>query len=320
MGIAAITNTPFIKTLEKPLDYWEDIKESLSKELLKQLKFVEDNNTWKALLQLLHKRKFNDLGEFIFYIEVISDNDFKYTCLPFIGNKYQMIRKKAALGEEKAINEMKELTNNNPFFPRYIEFISKADVSYLKEHLITVMRGWYEAVINKDLEKIHTILRVDYDMKMQMSDTMTSESLVEWATGGIVYMPEPSVNKVLLIPQYIYRPWNIEADIEGTKVYYYPVANESITPNNKYTPNDFLVLKHKALGDEVRMKIVKLLYESNRTLHDITTYLNLGKSTIHHHLKILRSAKLVEIIESKYSLKRNMIEFLHEELNLYLKR
>lgn len=320
LGIAAITNTPSIKTLEKPVDYWEDLKKSFSKELLEHLNFVESNNTWKALLQLLHKKRFNDLLEFTSYIMDISDTDFKFICLPFVGMKFQVIRNKAALGEEAAIDEMKYLTSNNPFFPRYIEFISTADVSFLKEHLIEVMKGWYDAVINKDLEDLNTILRTDYDMKKQMSDKMTSEKLVEWATGGIIYMPEPNVNNVLLVPQYIYRPWNIEADIEGTKVFYYPVANESITPNNRYTPNNFLVLKHKALGDEVRLRIVKLLYEKDRTLQDITTQLNIGKSTIHHHLKILRAAKLVEIIESKYSLKRNAVAFLYEELNLYLRK
>ena len=48
---------------------------------------------------------------------------------------------------------------------------------------------------------------------------MAPEELVEWSTGGVIYMPEPSVNHVLLIPQIIYRPWNIEADIEDTKCF-----------------------------------------------------------------------------------------------------
>jgi predicted DNA-binding protein YlxM (UPF0122 family) len=320
LGIAAITNTPLIKTLERPLDYWSDIRSSLSKELLEHLEFVERNNTWKALLQLLHKERFSDLSEFTSYIQDIPHNELKFICLPFIGSKFQVIRHKAALGDQSAINEMKKLTSDNPFFPRYIEFISKADVNYLKEHLIDVMNEWYEAVIKKDSEKLNTILRTDYNLKKQMSEKMTPEELVEWSTGGVPYIPEPSVNNVLLIPQYIYRPWNIEADIEGTKVFYYPIANESISPNDRYTPNNFLVLKHKALGDEVRMRIVKLLYEDDRTLQDITTQLNIGKSTIHHHLKILRAAKLVDIIESKYSLKKKAVEFLSKELNLFLNK
>lgn len=144
---------------------------------------------------------------------------------------------------------MKNLTSDNPFFPRYIEFISKSDVRQLKKHLNAVMTGWYETVIKKESENLNTFLQTDYQTKMLMAEKMTPEELVEWSTGGISYLPEPSVDNVLLIPQYIYRPWNIEADIEGTKVFYYPIANESISPDDRYTPDNFLIHKHKALGD-----------------------------------------------------------------------
>lgn len=320
LGIAAVTNTPLIKTLEKPLDYWNEIKSTLSAELLESLDFVERNNTWKAILQLLHREKFSNISEFTSYIFDIPNDDFKYICLPFIGMEFQDIRQEAAAGDEIAINEMKVLTHDNPFFPRYIEFISKSNADDLKKHLISVMTGWYEAVIQKDIEKLDNILQVDFETKNAMVKKMTPEELVEWATGGVTYLPEPSVNNVLLIPQYIYRPWNIEADIEGTKVFYYPIANESISPYDKYTPNNFLILKHKALGDEVRMRIVKLLYEEDKTLQEITKQLNIGKSTIHHHLKILRAAKLVEISDLKYSLKKKSVELLAKELSLYLNK
>ncbi|WP_391209584.1 ArsR/SmtB family transcription factor [Psychrobacillus sp. L4] len=318
LGIAAITNTPIIKTLEKPADYWEELKESLPVGLLAELDFVSIKNTWKALLQLLHKRDFHDLGEFTSYIQTLPMTELTFICLPFIGSKYQEIRRRASLGEESAMKEMMKLTSDHSFFPNYIEFICQANGKRLKEHLINVMNFWYEAIIEKDSYHLQTILKTDYEMKKKMLDKMPPEELVEWATGGVSYLPEPSVHNVLLIPQYIYRPWNIEADIEGTKVFYYPISNESITPNDQYTPNNFLVLKHKALGDEVRLRIVKLLYEHDRTLQDITEKLNIGKSTIHHHLKILRAAKLVEIIDAKYSLKRIALDMLSKELELYL--
>lgn len=320
LGIAAVTNTPLIKTLEKPLEYWNEIKSTLPAELSENLDFVERNNTWKAILQLLHREKFANISEFTSYILDVPNSDFKYICLPFIGMEFQDIRQKAAAGDEIAIDEMKVLTNDNPFFPRYIEFISQSNADDLKKHLISVMAGWHEAVIQKDIEKLDTILQIDFETKNAMVKKMTPEELVEWATGGVTYLPEPSVNNVLLIPQYIYRPWNIEADIEGTKVFYYPIANESISPYDKYTPNNFLILKHKALGDEVRMRIVKLLYEEDKTLQEITNQLNIGKSTIHHHLKILRAAKLVEISDLKYSLKKKSVELLAKELSLYLNK
>jgi DNA-binding transcriptional ArsR family regulator len=83
-------------------------------------------------------------------------------------------------------------------------------------------------------------------------------------------------------------------------------------------PNYFLVQKHKALGDEVRLKMIKLLYERDYTLQEITEKLELGKSTAHHHLKILRAATLVEIKSSKYRLRDKSINSLSKELEIYL--
>ncbi|WP_337019096.1 winged helix-turn-helix domain-containing protein, partial [Oceanobacillus massiliensis] len=300
LGIAAVTNSRLINTLDKPANYWKKLRESLSENLSHHLDYVEKNDTWKALLQLLHHDESNTLDEFCNSIDLLEDINFKFICLPYIGEKFQHIRKKAAAGDENARSELKRITHDNPFFPKYIEFISTTDTQKLKKHLMDVMTFWYEAVISPDIERTVQILRTDYESKKQMKEKLSPEELVQWATGGINYVPEPSVHKVLLISQYVYRPWNIEADIEDTKVFYYPVANESLSPDDKYMPNNFLVLKHKALGDELRLRLIKLLSENNQSLQELTDQLNIGKTTIHHHLKILRAAKLVDITEGKY--------------------
>ncbi len=321
LGIAAVTNKPLIKTLEKPLEYWDGIKNSITDDLKHHLNFVEEKNTWKSLLQVLHQEVFTDLAHFSSYITELSETELKYICLPFIGEKHQDLRQKASTGEEAAMAELMKLTEDNSFFPTYIRFICDVDANYLKAHLIAIMEGWFEEVVRKEgVEEITSYLRNDYELKVQMSKNMSPEELVEWATGGIVYFPEPSISRVLLIPQYIYRPWNIEADIEGTKVFYYPISNESMSPNDPYAPNHFLVLKHKALGDEVRLRMVKLLSENELTLQEITDELDMGKSTVHHHLKILRSARLVEIANSKYCLRKNAIKSLPKEMEHYLNR
>lgn len=320
LGIAAITNTPIIDTLEKSSTYWDELKRKLSKKLISHLDYVEKNNTWKALLQLLHQNKGDNLNGFCSKIKELEATDLKFYCLPFIGDQYQDLRKRAALGEEAAISELKKLTHENPFFPQYIEFISNADIVELKNHLIEVMSEWYETVIIPDIKEIEQILQVDSESKDHMRGKLSPQELVQWATGGVNYLPEPGVHKVLLIPQYIYRPWNIEADLEKTKVFYYPVANESLSPDDKYTPNHFLVQKYKAFGDETRLKIVKLLSERDHSLQSLTEYLNVGKTTVHHHLKILRAAKIIEMENMKYILNGNALNILHNELERYIKR
>ncbi|EOO18244.1 MULTISPECIES: ArsR/SmtB family transcription factor [Bacillus cereus group] len=320
LGIAAITHKRLIDTLEKSQSEWEEIRQSLSVEMREHLQFVEENNTWKALLQLLYEGDFQDLSQFIANIDSLSEEDLKYICLPFLGEIHQEKRRLAASGEASVIHELKELTHDHQFFSTYIEFVCHADVRELKTHLIAVMTGWYDSVVKKEAEEIVSILERDYEAKNEMNKKMQPEEFVEWATGGVTYMPEPSVHHVLLIPQITYRPWNIEADIEDTKVFHYPVANESIHPEDPYEPNYFLVHKHKALGDEARLRIVKMLFEKERTLQEITERLQLGKSTVHHHLKLLRSAKLVDIHDGKYVLRKKAVQSLAKELDAFLNR
>jgi len=318
LGIAAITNTRLIDTLEKPKESWDHLKKSLSEPLIEDLKMVEKNNTWKSLLLLLHQSEFRDLSEFILFIDALGDEKLRFICIPYIGIKFQELRMHASEGEESSRNSLKKQTENNPFFPDYIDFICTTNIHDLRKHLTSVMTRWYEEVIIPQKETLSQILSRDKQSKEKMCGNLKSEALVEWATGGITYLPEPSVHTVLLIPQSIYRPWNVEGDVEGVKVLYYPVANESIYPDNKDMPSYFLVQKHKALGDEARLRMVKLLKGSNRTLQEITNELNMGKSTVHHHLKILRSARLVETQNGRYRLKENAVQTLSNELMQYL--
>ncbi|MDZ5710697.1 ArsR/SmtB family transcription factor [Jeotgalibacillus haloalkalitolerans] len=320
LGIAAITNSKLLKTLEKPEKDWNRLRESLSEELQSQLNFVEKNNTWKSLLQILHQKEFEDLDDYISYIEKLDEVELRFMCLPITGRNDQRLRQSAAQGDRDAVQSLMIASDYNPFFPQYIEFISQHDASLLKKHLVRVITLWFKEVVTLDAIEREEILKRDFDSKQTLKQKLTSEELVQVATGGISYIPEPSVHTVLLIPQYIYRPWSIEADIEGVKVFYYPVSNESVSPGDRYTPDQFLVLKHKALGDEGRLKIVKLLSEKNRTLQDITGQLNMGKSTVHHHLKILRSAKLVETSGSQYKLKKDALELMYKEIKLYLEQ
>lgn len=151
-----------------------------------------------------------------------------------------------------------------------------------------------------------------------MVEILASEKLVEWATGGIEYLPEPGVHRVLLIPHTIYRPWNMEADLEGTKVFYYPVADESLEQGDPYKPSPSLIQRHKALGDEARLRIVKLLSERDQSLQELTERLEMGKTTVHHHLKLLRAAQIVQAKSGIYGLRTNVLETILHDLKAYI--
>lgn len=50
-----------------------------------------------------------------------------------------------------------------------------------------------------------------------------------------------------------------------------------------------------ALGDETRIKIIRLLQDSERRLEDIARTLSVPQSTLSHHLRVLRTAGLIRV-------------------------
>ncbi|QTD39755.1 helix-turn-helix transcriptional regulator [Sporosarcina sp. Te-1] len=317
LGIAAFTNTPLLDTLEKE-KVFETLRRNMPDQLLAELKFVEANNTWKSLLQLLHVYSGNSLDEFTSFLATLSDNELKYHCFPFTGARNEAVRSAASTGDLDAVKQLQAITGDISFFPAYITFIHEVNGDILKEHLIKVLTLWHEIVIQPDADHLLGIASRDMKQKRLMKEKLSAEEFVTWATGGTEYAPEPGVHQVLLIPQMCYRPWTIVSDIENTKVFYYPIPSTSIHPDDPYLPDYLLVHKYKALGDETRLRMIKLLSEKDYTLKEMTEQLNIGKSTAHHHLKLLRAASLVGIRSSKYVLKTKSITSLPTELQQYL--
>ena len=69
----------------------------------------------------------------------------------------------------------------------------------LKAHLIAVMTGWYESVIQKEEEEILSILKRDYEAKVEMNKKMKPEEfegLYRWRS----LYARTKCHHVLLIP------------------------------------------------------------------------------------------------------------------------
>ncbi|GAA0593734.1 metalloregulator ArsR/SmtB family transcription factor [Virgibacillus siamensis] len=318
LGIAAITNKDLISTLDLSEKDQELIYHSLTNDMKEQLEYVQRNNTWKTLLQILHQKDFEDLASFNKYVKSLSSKELKGIAVPFLGKDTEVLKNELLNGSAEVLKELQYITKDHTFLPTYLEFIYKVPIEKLKAHLIEVMSGWFKAIIEPYKGKLESILLRDKTLKEKMLHNFEPDQFVEWATDGVQYAPEPSVHKVLLIPHYIYRPWNVEADLEGVKVFYYAVANESITGEGKFAPNKLLVQRYKALADESRLKILKMTKENKVTLQTLTTELELGKTTVHHHLKILKSARLVSQSSYGYGVIDKAIESLPTELKIYL--
>lgn len=317
LGIAAYTYPEIHHTLSERTTYWTDVEGGFSEELVQELTIVQNYNTWYAILQLLHLKEFKTIEEFTEIINSMDSNSFIHQCLPYIGTKYEDTRKEISMHNNKqVILEWIHATKNHKYFSGYIDYLVHTDINFLKRHIHKVFTLWYQSVVSQKENEMIQVLENDFQQKSRMKPSFEAIKFVEYVTNGIEYQPEPSVHQVLLIPQLTYRPWNLEMNLFHTKVFFYPVSDEHIT--NKEAPPEYLINAYKSLSDETRLKILKQLSNGDHTLQELTDRLHIPKTTLHHHLSLLRSAQIVKVSKATYTLSEKNLHSLFMKTKHFL--
>lgn len=150
------------------------------------------------------------------------------------------------------------------------------------------------------------------------------ERVIEEVTNGAEYRIQPGVMRMVLVPSVVLRPWAIIDRYEHTLVVVHAVADEFIAPDPDAPPS-WLVKLHKALGDDRRLRILRRLSDGPASLDDLTEMLGLTKSTVHHHLGMLRAAGLVRVRVDKaagtknYTSRPNVLPEAQRSLGAYLR-
>lgn len=121
-----------------------------------------------------------------------------------------------------------------------------------------------------------------------------AKSIIEEVTAGIEFDIPLGVRRVVLIPSVVTRPLSLIDGYRGTLLVYYSVADEFIDSDPEAPPS-WLVRTYKALSDDKRLRILRRLSEGETSLDELTEMLGLSKSTVHHHISILRGAGLVRV-------------------------
>jgi DNA-binding transcriptional ArsR family regulator len=215
------------------------------------------------------------------------------------------VQRRAAAGDEDAIEALDALSECHltSSMRQYLALDPAESVALVAD----AVRRFADELFHPD--ELAPILDRDAAHKRAMSKTMTAPQLVEAATNGITFQPQPEVDTIVLIPSIVIRPWVAIGGMERTRFFCYPVAEQHLTADPD-SPPAHLVDVYKALGDEKRLRLMRILAEGAGSLAEITERVGLAKSTVHHHLSILRQAGLVLITlgsDKEYSLRRDSI-------------
>jgi DNA-binding transcriptional ArsR family regulator len=195
------------------------------------------------------------------------------------------------------------------------------DPALAKERILAVLRAW-QAPFSEIEARVRAIIERDYDGRADDRTRLAPAELIETTTGGVRYLPEPGISRVILGPSYFSRPYNFLMSARDWRFFGYPVADSALGPSDALTPPLSLVRLHRALGDETRLRILKLLASRDLYLTEIAQQLDLSKPTIKHHMIQLRAAGLVTITDSGsvmyYTLRRNRLDDASGEIKAFL--
>jgi DNA-binding transcriptional ArsR family regulator len=201
----------------------------------------------------------------------------------------------------------------------FLKFLANTESSV--ERLVDALRAWLPAF--QQIEgRVADLQARDVAWRADDRATLDDGALIEKVTGGLRWLPDPQVTRVILSPSYFSRPFNYVYQGNGWRLFCYPMADDVLEQADSGTPPPSVVRLYRALGDSTRMRILKLLSDRDWYLTELATQLELSKPTTKHHLALMRAAGLVTVTDegtmTYYSLRRERLEEAGVELRRFI--
>lgn len=317
LGITGYTHAQLRHTFDLD-EKWSLEQNSMPTSLVKYLQVIEKTNFWYGMIMIQNKLSTSSVQDFSNRLSEIPIDYFYDILLPYKNRDTEAIRKATAIGHHQGESFEKYATyfESHDYLGGYIRNLGHYSHQEICELFTNTLEEWYKWVSQQDeWEKWTQALAYEQKQYISLNSTKPIEE-IERITGGVQYLPEPSVWTVKLIPQVSYRPWVLEQRTPDTKLFFYPLKEEYLIEPG-IPPNE-LIRGHKALGDELRLKLLYQLLKGPLSLQEISTQFNTSKTTLHHQLSILKAAKFIRVDKGIYSANLAQIHAFSGRITQYL--
>ena len=315
-------------TMEVGADWFADVESRAGADLLARITALSqgESDPWFHLVGLVYASPApRDVDSFLAYLRQTDPHELTLTLLGYYERGYRRaaepdVMRRAIDGDRDA---QRELHRN--YFPEWAEWhtflasIFERGPEATKAELIAVLEAWEASVWRTEEPRVMPILERDAEGKRALAAELPLERFTEVATNGVEYLPRPGVREVVLTPTFVNRPWVSTTEYCDVDILTYPVADESVTAETDAPPLR-LVRLSKALGDERRLRILRILGSGDKTLMELAELFEVPKTTMHHHMIALRSAGLVTLTSGtkRYRLRRDALPDVGELLRGYV--
>ena len=202
--------------------------------------------------------------------------------------------RRAATGEREAVDELIAAANRWEEKGALVRRLLDLGGDRLKEHLLELVTRWNDDVFEPMLGEFGPLLERSAEETRALAATLQPSDFIVRVTGGVQYTAPPEIHAVVFFPSWWFRPWVMMSEHKNLRIFNYPVGREAAGDG---VDDGDLARLYKALGDERRLALLRLLRRGPIALGQAAREVGLSKSTTHHHLAILRHAGLVLVRE-----------------------
>jgi len=280
------------------------------------------SEVWVSLISLAYEVQAGGIPEFISYLESVDAAELRsklITCA-WMEPKDRPLDSKmaaAAAGDLDAVTELAEsvFAKDKHEGLRYLLAMTPERT---KATIVEILRRYADEVFT-DSDEVAELLARDAAEKAALASRLPADQAIEIATNGITLDVGADTTGVVLVPAMAARPWVIITETGTRKILCYGASAD--IEEDPDAPPAWVVKFYKALGDERRLRILGVLREGPSSLGDLAQRLELSKSTIHHHVGMLRAAGLVRVTlgrDKEYSLRTDAVPQAGQLLEAYL--
>jgi DNA-binding transcriptional ArsR family regulator len=277
------------------------VREATPEDLAGELRILGGPNcaVWLSLLGLVAAAPHpHDPDRVLDWLASINPQRLRRWMLGYVGESADPgLVEQGADGDMEAVRQIVRATKGGKLdeeIQTHVVSLFEIPGEELRDRLVQVMRRFREEVFSEYEEAFTAAINRAAAAQRATSSRDSAKAVIEEVTNGLDYEIPLGVSRVTLVPSVVVRPLSLIDQYRDTLLVLYGMADEFIDSDPEAPPS-WLVKTYKALSDERRLRILRRLSEEEASLDDLTDLLGLSKSTVHHHMSVLRAAGLVRV-------------------------
>lgn len=229
---------------------------------------------------------------------------------------------RAIAGSTVARAEIRRALALNPPARQGLDRLFETPAKVVQREVAAVVGEWAKRVSPSFASRSLELIERDIVPKEGLLRVTSARDALRVFTRGVDIDPTDWANEIIVVPTVAMRPFMAPVEHEDRLIILCSVADETMDAEPGAPPRR-LVQAAAALGDELRLRILHELKSGDCTATQLAERVGFDRTSLHHHLGILRSAGLLAVradgVQSwRYSLRPEGVTGATDALASYL--